>query len=165
MAQGLLTVRFGFLGVAITAPVAAQTGSTAPAPHPCDAQTGRTKLVCRAAYDAITVMIPAAGLAASGGSPSLSGPGGGRKFGDLAIGIRVNYLSIPLPNTFYDGSTDTVGLAKHFAFLVPSVDLRFGILSKKLPMGTVSADLLANVLAMPKSETNFLRYGPEVRSV
>jgi hypothetical protein len=165
MARGRLTVWFGFLGVAFTAPVAAQTGTTPPAPHPCDSQSGRTKLVCRAAYDAIEVMIPAAGLAASGGNPSLSGPGGGHRFGDLAISLRVNYLSVPLPNTFYDGSTDTVGLAKRFAFAVPSLDIRFGILSKKLPMGTVSADLLGNVLAMPKSETNFLRYGPEVRSV
>ena len=165
MARRRLTVRFGFLGVAFGAPLAAQTGTTAPAPHPCDAQSGHTKLVCRGAYDAMTVIIPAAGLAAGGGNPSLSGPGGSRKFGELAVTFRVNYVSIPLPNTFYDGSGDTVGLAKRLPFAVPSLDLRLGILSKKLPMGTVSVDFLGTVLAMPKSETNFLRYGPEVRSV
>ncbi len=142
----------------------AQTGSTA-TPHPCDAQADATLKVCRAAYDAMSWMLPAAGVAAGGGNPGLGTAAGSHGFGDVSLTFRTTYTSVVLPSTVYDGSSDTVRADARFPILGPRVDFRLGLLSKALPVGTISADFLGSVLVFPKSATQRIRFGSDVRSV
>jgi hypothetical protein len=121
--------------------------------------------VCRAAYDAISFMVPAAGVALTGGNPGLGTAGGSRRFGELTVTFRGNYASTALPRTAYDGGTDTVALARRLPMALPRVDLRLGLIRRDLPVASASADLLASVIPVPKSAIDDVRFGPEVRAV
>ena len=70
-----------------------------------------------------------------------------------------------LPGTFYDATDDTVRLDKRLALALPSLDLRFALFTKQLPAGRVSVDFLGNLIAIPRRETGYFRYGLEVRTV
>lgn len=159
-----LTSCFGFTWVVCTASVAAQNDSAA-APHPCDKQTGATKSVCRAGYDAIMVITPIGALAVGRGNPSMGSAGGGQKFGDMLVTLRANYLTAAVPATSYAGDGDTVPVAQRLTVLVPSVDLRMNLLSKPLPMGAASVDFLLSLAAIAKAGIDYARFGNDVRSV
>jgi hypothetical protein len=143
----------------------AQTEPTPPAPHPCDSQTGSTKAVCRAGYDAIMVMTPIAALAAAGGNPSLGSAAGGERFGQLWVTLRGSYLVAVLPQSAYDGPGDTVPAAHRQPVAVPSLDVRFTLLRKPLPVGAISVDFLGTVTGVPRGATQYIRFGDDVRSV
>ena len=164
--RGRLTSSIGFLWVCLASASAAQTDpAPAPAVHPCESQAGPTKAVCRAGYDAISVMTPIAALAASGGNPSLGSAAGGEKFGHLLVTVRGSFLTAVLPATSYDGVGDTVPVARRLPVAVPSVDLRFTLLRKPLPMGAASVDFLATITGVPRGATQYIRFGDEVRGV
>jgi hypothetical protein len=151
----------GFAAVAFTSSLLGQASK----PHPCDAQSGRTKLICRAGYDALYAAVPVAGLAVSAGNPSLGSAAGGTGFGDIGITIRGNLVQTVIPVTSYDGSTDTVRAARRLPVAVPSLAMRFGILRRALPVGQASIDLLGAVLGIPKSATDYVRFSDDVRSI
>jgi hypothetical protein len=153
----------GFAGVGFAATLAAQAAE--PESHPCDAQTGSTKSVCRAAYDAITVIAPIGALAVSRGNPALGTATGGQRFGNLVITFRGTYLKAAFPVTDYDGSTDTVALAERSSFLVPSIDLRLTLLRKTLPVGAAWAELMGTMIGIPREATDVVQFGDDVRAI
>lgn len=162
LAGGLLLAAVVLQG----ATLAAQTDPTPePAPHPCDAATGPTKKVCRAGYDALTLATPAVALLASRGNPSLGSAGGGGRFGQATVSVRGTYLQALLPATSYDGTEDAVPAARRLPAAVPSLDLRFPLLTKALPIGAVSVDFLGAIVGLPRGATDFIRLAPGVRSV
>lgn len=154
-------------GLLAAAPVrlTGQTGSTGQAadPHPCDAQTGKTKLVCRAGYDGILAIIPAGALAVSGGNPSLGTAGGGTGFGNIGLTFRANFVRVVLPATGYDATTDTVAAARRLPVPVPSLDIRFGLLRKVLPAGTATVDFLGSLTGIPERATDYIRFADDDR--
>ncbi|MFN0177308.1 MAG: hypothetical protein ACKVZ0_00815 [Gemmatimonadales bacterium] len=163
--RGRLTSSFGFAWVVLLSTAVAQTEPTPPAPHPCDSRSGPTKTVCRAGYDAITVMTPLAALAAGGGNPSLGSAAGGERFGQVWLTLRGSYLVAVLPHSGYDGTGDTVPAAQRLPVAVPSLDLRFTLLRKPLAVGAVSMDFLGTVTGVPRGATRLVRFGDDVRSV
>ncbi len=140
----------------------AQTGAEA-TPHPCDIQAGATKAVCRAGYDAVTTVVPVGALVASGGNPHLGSAAGGKGFGDLGVTFRGTVVRMILPTTAYDGTTDTVAAARRLPVVAPSLDLRMGLLSKALPVGTASVDFLATILGVPERATDYVRFSDDTR--
>ena len=122
MVRRRLWSSFGFAGFAFATPMLAQTGAE-PAPHPCDSQTGATKAVCRAGYDAVTTIVPVGALVASGGNPHLGTAGGGRGFGDLGFTFRGTVVRTILPSTAYNGTTDTVPAARRLPVVAPSLEI------------------------------------------
>ena len=158
---------FGAIGIALLVPhvLLAQTPPPAVAPHPCDARSGPTKSVCRAGYDALASVIPVASLGASGGNPSIGSAAGGRGFGDISITLRATYLRTVLPSTAFDGTTDTVPAARRLPVAVPSVEIRFGLLRKALPVGAATVDFLGSMIGVPKSATDYIRYSSDIRSL
>lgn len=162
MVRRRLWSSFGFAGFAFATPMLAQTGAE-PAPHPCDSQTGATKAVCRAGYDAVTTIVPVGALVASGGNPHLGTAGGGRGFGDLGFTFRGTIVRTILPSTAYNGTTDTVPAARRLPVVAPSLDLRMGLLNKALPVGTASVDFLATILGVPERATDYVRFSADAR--
>jgi len=160
-----LTSWFGIAWVGFSASLAAQTTTPEPVPHPCDSQTGTTKAVCRAGYDAVSAIVPIGALAVSRGNPGLGTAAAGQRFGDLVITLRGNYLGARLPATSYDGASDTVALARRLAVVVPSADLRLTLLRRALPMGAASVDFLGSISGIPRHATDFVRFGDDVRSI
>ncbi len=156
---------FGFACFAVTSsPVlVAQTTGSGAAAHPCDAQTTVTKSVCRAAYDAVTGIVPVGALAMGGGNPYLGSAGGGRGFGDIGITFRGNFFRVILPATTYAGATDTVAAARRLPIIVPTIDLRFGLMRKTLPVGEATVDFLASVGGIPENSTDYIRFSSDAR--
>lgn len=152
--------------VLVPTPLRSQTTpEPEPAPHPCDGRAGATQAVCRAGYDALTIFTPAAALLAGGGNPSLGSAAGGGRFGQMWVSLRGTYLQAILPATTYDGTTDTVAVARRLPAAIPSLDVRFALLSKPLPMGVVSVDFLGAVIGLPSGATEYIRLAPDVRAV
>ncbi len=158
---------FGVTWIALALPqwLAAQTTPPAVAAHPCDARSGPTKSVCRAGYDAMASILPLASLAASGGNPSIGSAAGGRGFGDLSITLRAIYFKTVLPSTEFDGKTDTVPAARRLPVAFPSIEMRFGLLRKTLPMGAATVDFLGSMIGVPKSAIDYIRYSSDTRSL
>ena len=158
---------FGLASVACHGPrsLAAQTKPPAVAAHPCDAGTGASKRVCRAGYDAMASMLPVVSLSASGGNPSLGSAAGGKGFGDLALTFRGNYARAILPASEFDGTVDTVPAARRLPLVVPSLDVRLGLVRKTLPIGAVTFDFLGSMILVPMGATAFLRYSPDTRAL
>ncbi|MEZ4455987.1 MAG: hypothetical protein R2882_05450 [Gemmatimonadales bacterium] len=160
-----LVASFGFAGAAFTTPILAAQTDPAAAAHPCDSQSGATQNVCRAGYDALSLMLPVGAIAVTGGNPVLGTAAGGRGFGDIGITIRSTFLRTVLPATSYDGVADTVPAARRLPVSAPTLDLRFGLVRKALPVGAVSADFLGSVSGIPKTATDYIRFAPDVRSL
>ncbi len=161
-----LAMLVGWAWVAVSSPLSAQTtAAAAPEPHPCDAQTGATKLVCRAGYDAISAMAPVGALAVSRGNPGLGTAAAGRRFGDLILTFRGNYVGAAIPATGYDGHGDTVALARRLPVAIPSLDLRFTLIRRTLPMGAIAVDALGTITGIPRRATDLIRFGDDVRSL
>ena len=161
--------RFGWCGfawVALHSPVGLSSQTAAPvAAHPCDAQAGPTKAVCRAGYDAMASILPVAALGASGGNPSIGSAAGGKGFGDVSITIRGTYLRTVLPSTAFDGTVDTVPAARRLPVAIPSLEIRLGLVRKTLPIGAATVDFLGAMLGVPQSATEFVRYSSDTRSL
>lgn len=155
---------FGFACFAVTAPsvLLAQTSGSGAAAHPCDSQTAATKLVCRAAYDAVTAVVPVGALATAGGNSYLGSAAGGKGFG---FTIRGNFIRFILPSTDYNGIGDTVAAARRLPILVPTIDIRFGIIQKALPVGTATVDFLASVGGIPEKASDYIRFSSDVRTL
>ena len=157
---------FGFAWVALHSPVALSSQTAAPvAAHPCDAQAGATKAVCRAGYDAMASILPVVALAASGGNPSIGSAAGGKGFGDFSLTIRGTYLRTVLPSTAFDGTVDTVPAARRLPVAIPSLEMRLGLLRKTLPIGAATVDFLGAMVGVPQSATEFVRYSSDTRSL
>ncbi len=155
---------FGFACFAVTAPsVLAQT--TGAAAHPCDVQAAATKLVCRAAYDAVTSVVPVGALAAGGGNPFLGSAAGGQGFGDIGITFRGNFVRFILPATTYAGTSDTVAAARKLPIVVPTMDIRFGLMKKALPIGAATVDFLGSIGGIPVNATEYIHFSPDVRKL
>lgn len=142
-----------------------QTPSAAPAAHPCDAQAGATKSVCRAGYDALASILPVAALGASGGNPSIGSAAGGQGFGDLSITLRGSYLRAVLPSTGFDGTTDTVPAVRDLPVAIPSLEMRLGLIRMTLPVGAVAVDFLGAIVGVPAAATDYIRYSSDVRTL
>ena len=162
--QRLATLWLGFSWV-VSSLLAQTTPKPTTAAHPCDALAGPTENVCRAGYDAISLMTPIGALAVSRGNPSIGSASGGKKSGELAITLRTNYLTAVVPATAYTGVSDTVPATRRLSLPIPSLDFRMTLLTKALPVGTASVDLLASVTGIPKEAIDYLRFGSEVRSI
>ncbi len=158
---------FGFTLVGLHGPhaLAAQTTPPAVVPHQCDAETGASKRVCRAGYDAMASMLPAVSLSASGGNPSIGSAAGGKGFGDLALTFRGNYARAILPASEFDGTTDTVPAARRLPLVVPSLEVRLGLVRKTLPIGAATVDFLGSMILVPMGATAFLRFSPDTRAL
>ncbi len=160
---------YGVVTIALLVPrfLQAQTPPATPAaaPHPCEVQSGPTKAVCRAGYDALVSVLPVASLGAGGGNPGIGSAAGGRGFGDISVTLRATYLRTVLPSTAFDGTTDTVPAARRLPVAVPSVEVRFGLLRKTLPMGAATVDFLGSMIGVPKSATDYVRYSSDIRTL
>lgn len=155
---------FGFACFAAAVPpVLAQTAGAAA--HPCDTQTAATKSVCRAAYDAVTSVVPVAALAAGGGNPYLGSAAGGQGFGDIGITFRGNFVRFILPATTYAGVDDTVAAARQLPIVIPTIDLRFGLMKKALPMGAATVDFIGSMGGIPERATEYIKFSPDVRKL
>lgn len=140
-------------------------GQDPPAAHPCDAETGQTARVCRAGFDAVSVLVPLGAIAVTGGNRNLGTAAGGRGFGDVGVTFRAGFVRATLPSTSYDGVADTVPADRRLAVVVPRVDLRLGLVRKELPVGAASVDFLASVSGIPTGATDAVRFGSDVRSL
>lgn len=157
---------FGFAWVALQSPVplSSQTTAAPAAAHPCDAQSGATKSVCRAGYDAMGSILPVAALGASGGNPSIGSAAGGKGFGDFSITLRGTYLRTVLPSTAFDGTADTVPAARRVTVAIPSLELRFGLIRKALPVGAATVDFLGAMIGVPTTAADDIRYSTDIRT-
>lgn len=159
-----LTILAGVLGVFSFLPATLPAQSAAV--DRCAPETDpATRRVCTAAIDALTNMLPTAGLVATFGNPRLGTAAGGHGFGDVALTIRAIYASTVLPASTYDGVGDTVPVARRLPAVVPSIDLSLGLLRKALPVGAVSLDFLGSMITLPEGATDYLRFPEGTRSL
>ena len=139
--------------------------STGTAAGPCPADTTVSSRICQAGVDALTAFLPIEGVLVGGGNPVPGTAAGIGKFGHARIGARIGFASVTIPDATYDGSTDTVRAEKRLLVPVPRLDLMLGLFGKKLPMGTVTADLLGSAVLVPTGATTRIRLDDNARTL
>lgn len=130
------------LPLLLATPLVAQTGS-------CPADSSSSTRVCQAGVDALTIFLPLEGVLVSGGNPVPGTAGALGRFGRFRLAARIGFAAATLPSTAYDGVSDTVPADKRLLIPVPRLDLSVGLLSKALPLGTASIDLLGSTVLIP----------------
>lgn len=124
------------------APLAAQDPNC-----PSDSTAGGR--ICQAGVDALTLFLPTENLLVSGGNPVPGTAGAIGKFGHFRVGARIGLVRVTIPETSYDGTSDTVPADTRLLIPVPRLDLSVGLFSKVLPVGTASVDLLGAAVILP----------------
>lgn len=120
---------------------------------PCPADTTATGRLCQAGVDALTVFLPVEGLLVSGGNPVPGTAAAIGRLGHASVIGRVGFARVTIPDSRYDGTTDTVAADKRILVPVPRVDVAVGLFSKKLPLGTAAVDLLGSAVFIPTGAT------------
>ncbi len=146
----------------VAAPLASQDSTAA---GPCAADTTRASRICQAGVDALTAFLPVEGLLVGGGNPVPGTAAGIGKFGHARIAGRVGIARVTVPSAGYDGTSDTVAADKQLYVPVPRLDLQLGLLSKKLKLGTVTADFLASAVVIPTGATTRIRIDDNARTL
>lgn len=121
-------------------------------PATLSAQAGR---VCNAALDGVTMLHPLAALLISGGNPVLgtAATGAGGRFGHFHLMLRAATAVVVVPDFSYDGIADTVPVSRKLSVFAPRVDLSTGLITKAMPMGTVSLDFILSALLIRQGAT------------
>jgi hypothetical protein len=143
----------------VAAPTArAQTGS-------CPSDTTATSRICQAGADALTLLLPVEGLLVSGGNPVPGTAAALGKFGHARISGRVGLARVTIPETDYDGTSDTMAADKRLLVPLPRLDLSLGLYSRKLPIGTAAIDLLGSAVVLPTGATTRIRIDDNARTI
>lgn len=111
--------------------------------------------VCNAALDGVTMLHPVAALLISGGNPVLgtAAAGAGGRFGHFHLMLHATTAVVVVPDFSYAGTTDTVAVSRKLSLYAPRLDVSTGLISKVMPMGTVSLDFLLSALLIRKDAT------------
>jgi hypothetical protein len=117
--------------------------------------SAQTAKVCNAALDGVTMLHPVAALLISGGNPVLgtAATGAGGRFGHFHLMFRATTAVVVVPDFTYDGTKDTVPVARKLSLYAPRVDLSTGLIAKQMPMGTVSLDFVLSALLIKQGAT------------
>ncbi len=111
--------------------------------------------VCNAALDGVTMLHPLAALLISGGNPVLgtAATGASGRFGHFHLMLRATTAVVVVPDFSYDGVADTVPVSRKLSLFAPRIDLSTGLLTKPMPMGTVSLDFILSALLIRQGAT------------
>jgi hypothetical protein len=135
-----LLLLLSFLGAA--SPLVAQDPN-------CPADSTAGGRICQAGVDALTLFLPTENLLVSGGNSVPGTAAAVGKFGHFRIGARIGLVRVTIPETSYNGTSDTVAADTRLLIPVPRLDLSVGLFSKALPVGTASVDLLGSAVILP----------------
>lgn len=141
-------------------PFAALVALAGAAPlHPqmsdCSSYAGTTRRVCDAAVDGTRAFHPVAGLLVSGGNQVLGTAGTQGGLGHFSVTLRGNAARVVLPETGYDGTTETVPASDELFAPVPLVEAAAGIY-RGMPSGLLAVDLLASAQLLPTDQFDHL---------
>jgi len=139
-------------------PVAAQTPG-------CPGDTTQAGRICQAGADVLTLFLPIEGALVGGGNPVPGTAQALGKFGRFRLSARIGLVRVTVPDAGFDGTTDTVAAEKRLLVPMPRLDLDVGILSKKLPLGTASVDLLGSLVAVPVGASSRYRLDENARRI
>lgn len=131
----------------------------------CPGDTTATGRLCQSGVDALTAFLPLEGLLVSGGNPVPGTAAAIGRLGHFRLTARVGFARVTIPESGYDGTTDTVPAEKRLLVPVPRVDLALGVFSKTLPLGTASVDLLGSAVVIPTGATTRIRVDENAREV
>ena len=115
----------------------------------CPADSTAGGRICQAGVDALTLFLPTENLLVSGGNAVPGTAAAVGKFGHFRIGARIGLVRVTIPETSYNGTSDTVAADTRLLIPVPRLDLSVGLFSKALPVGTASVDLLGSAVILP----------------
>lgn len=148
------------LGALLAVPFRAEAQSS-----PCPADTASTGRLCQSGLDALAAFLPVEGLLVSGGNPVPGTAAAIGRFGHLRITGRVGFARVTIPESGYDGTTDTVPAEKRLLVPVPRVDIALGLFRKQLPLGTAAVDLLGSAVLIPTGVTSRIAVDENAREV
>lgn len=131
----------------------------------CPADTLAAGRICQAGVDALMLFLPTENVLVSGGNivPGTASAVG--KFGHFRIGARVGLVRVTIPETSYDGVSDTVPADTRLLIPTPRLDLSVGLFSKTLPIGTASVDLLGSTVILPTDVSSRYEVGENARRI
>ncbi len=157
-------VRLGPAAIALFALLAAPDRAGAQG-SPCPADSVSAGRLCQSGVDGLTAFLPLEGLLVSGGNPVPGTAGAIGRLGHLRITGRVGFARLTIPQSSYDGTTDTVPAEKRLLVPVPRLDIAFGLFSKQLPLGTAAVDLLGSAVLIPTGVTTRIDVDENAREV
>jgi hypothetical protein len=132
---------------------------------PCPVDTTSTGRLCQSGVDALTAFLPVEGLLVSGGNPVPGTAAAIGRLGHLWVTGRVGFARVTVPQSSYDGTTDTVPAEKRLVVPVPRLDIALGLFSKQLPLGTAAVDLLGSAVLIPTGATTRIAVDQNARQV
>jgi hypothetical protein len=141
-----------------TAPLVAQTPG-------CPGDTTQAGRICQAGADALTLFLPIEAALVGGGNPVPGTAQALGKFGRVRLSGRIGLVRVTIPDASFDGTSDTVRAETRLLVPMPRLDLDIGILSKKLPLGTASVDLLGSAVAVPVGASSRYRLDENARRI
>jgi hypothetical protein len=140
------------------APLAAQDPN-------CPADTVAAGRICQAGVDALWLFLPTENILVSGGNVVPGTAGAVGKFGHFRLGARIGVVRVTIPETSYDGVSDTVPADTRLLIPTPRLDLSIGLFSKVLPVGTASVDLLGSAVVLPTNVSSRYTVGENARKI
>jgi hypothetical protein len=144
--------------ILVAAPLAAQTPA-------CPGDTTQAGRICQAGADALTLFLPIEAALVGGGNPVPGTAQALGRFGRFRLSGRIGLVRVTVPDASFDGTSDTVPADKRLLVPMPRLDLDVGIVSRKLPLGTASVDLLGSVVAVPVGASTRYRLDDNARRI